>query len=60
MKEKRMKKIGLDIKKVKAIFISHEHTDHVKGLANLAHKHFLPIYITNATAKNIHLIKHLT
>lgn len=58
--EKRMKKIGLDIKKVKAIFISHEHTDHVRGLANLAHKHYLPIYITNETAKNIHLIKHLS
>lgn len=58
--EKRMKKIGLDIKKVKAIFVSHEHGDHIKGLATLAHRYFLPIYITDATAKNIKLIKHLS
>lgn len=58
--EKRMKKIGLDIKKVKAIFISHEHGDHIKGLATLAHRYYLPIYITNATAKNIQLIGHLS
>jgi phosphoribosyl 1,2-cyclic phosphodiesterase len=58
--EKRMKQIGLDIKKLKAIFISHEHGDHIKGVANLAHKHHLPIYITQPTAKNIQLIRHLS
>ncbi len=58
--EKRMKQIGLDIKKVKAIFISHEHGDHISGLSTLAHRHSLPIYITDATARNIKLIKHLS
>jgi len=58
--EIRMKTLGLDIKKVKAIFVSHEHTDHIKGVATLAHKYHLPIYITEATAKNLKLIKHLS
>ncbi len=58
--EIRMKKLGLDIKKVKAIFVSHEHTDHIKGVATLAHKYHLPIYITDATAKKLKLIKHLS
>ncbi|MFY7963808.1 MAG: MBL fold metallo-hydrolase [Chitinophagaceae bacterium] len=58
--EKRMKKIGLDIKKVKAIFVSHEHGDHIKGLGTLAHRYYLPIYITDGTAKNIQLIRHLS
>lgn len=57
--EIRMKQIGLDIKKVKAVFVSHEHTDHIKGVATLAHKYHIPIYITKATAKGLKLIKHL-
>jgi phosphoribosyl 1,2-cyclic phosphodiesterase len=48
--EKRLKQQGLDIKKVKAIFISHEHGDHIKGVSVLAHKYSLPVYITNTTA----------
>jgi phosphoribosyl 1,2-cyclic phosphodiesterase len=60
MIETRMKSIGLDIKKVKAIFISHEHTDHIKGLSTLAHRHYIPIYITPKTASKLKLIKHLS
>ncbi len=47
--EKRMLRLGLSISKIKAIFISHEHTDHIKGLCNLAAKYNLPVYITNGT-----------
>lgn len=47
--ERRMKRIGLCIQKVKAIFISHEHTDHISGLRVLASKYQLPVYITPAT-----------
>lgn len=60
--EKRMKQLGLSMKKVKAVFISHEHTDHIKGLSTLANRYYLPIYITELTAKNTqqHLTKHLS
>lgn len=50
--EKRMKRLGLDIKIVKAIFISHEHTDHINGVAVLSKKNQLPVYITEATYKS--------
>jgi phosphoribosyl 1,2-cyclic phosphodiesterase len=59
--EKRMKKLGLSMKKVKAIFVSHEHGDHIKGVSALANKYSLPVYITEATAKRGPiLIKHLS
>lgn len=59
--EIRMKKCGLDISKVKAIFVSHEHHDHIKGVSTLAHKYKLPVYITPETALNgPRMIKHLS
>jgi phosphoribosyl 1,2-cyclic phosphodiesterase len=47
--EKRMARLGLSIQKVKAVFISHEHSDHIRGLAVLAKKYRLPVYITDGT-----------
>ena len=59
--EKRMKRLGLDMKKVKAIFVSHEHGDHIKGVSTLANKYNLPVYITSITAKHgPRLISHLS
>src|SRR6266849_6069534 len=48
--EKRMARLGLSMQKVKAIFISHEHSDHIRGLGVLARKHELPVYVTDSTA----------
>src|SRR4051794_29684844 len=47
--EKRMQRLGLSMNKVKAIFISHEHTDHTSGVTTLAKKYQLPVYITTGT-----------
>lgn len=47
--EKRMNRLGLEMKMVKAIFISHEHSDHIKGLQVLSKKYQLPVYITKGT-----------
>src|SRR5688572_16980477 len=53
--EKRMLRLGLNLQKVKAIFISHEHSDHIKGLEVLAKKYKLAVYITDATLNNSRL-----
>jgi len=47
--EKRMKKLNLPMQNVKAIFISHEHSDHITGVPGLSKKYQLPVYITNST-----------
>ncbi len=47
--ERRMKRLNLHMQKVKAIFVSHEHTDHIRGVPVLARKYRLPVYITAPT-----------
>jgi len=47
--EKRMKRLNLPVSKVKAIFVTHEHGDHIKGIETLSQKHQLPVYITAGT-----------
>ena len=47
--ERRMKQQELSMDAVKAIFISHEHIDHITGLAGLSKKYRLPVYITSST-----------
>lgn len=54
--ERRMARLGLAINKVKAIFISHEHSDHIKGLTVFAKKYKLPVYISTPTLKSSRLV----
>ena len=53
--EKRMQRLGLDIRSVKAVFVSHEHADHVRGLRVLSKKFNLPVYITGETLGRVRL-----
>ncbi|MDF2432747.1 MAG: hypothetical protein JWP44_2378 [Mucilaginibacter sp.] len=50
--EKRMLRLGLSMAKVKAIFVSHEHSDHINGIPVLAKKYQLPVYITTPTLQS--------
>ncbi len=47
--EERMKRLGLSLNKVKAIFITHEHTDHTRGVEVLSRRHQIPVYLTPST-----------
>ena len=50
--EKRLKRLGLSLKKVKAIFVSHEHGDHIHGVPAISKKYQVPVYITAGTLNN--------
>ncbi len=59
--EVRMKRLGLSLSKVKAIFISHEHADHINGVSTLSKKYQLPVYITADTKRQgrVNIKEHL-
>lgn len=48
-----LKSINLTIKDIDAIFITHEHSDHIKGLPLLCRKNDIPIYACLDTANYI-------
>lgn len=45
----RLNDAGLDKNKIKAIFISHEHTDHIQGARSTSNKLGVPVYYTKKT-----------
>jgi phosphoribosyl 1,2-cyclic phosphodiesterase len=49
--EARMKRLGLNMNRVKAIFISHEHSDHILGANQLVTKYQIPVYVSQSTLK---------
>jgi phosphoribosyl 1,2-cyclic phosphodiesterase len=54
--ERRLRRLELNIANVKAIFISHEHGDHISGLSRLSQKYGLPVYITSVTEQFCNVI----
>jgi len=46
-----MDEIGKDIQKVNAILVTHEHSDHIKGIGILSRRFNIPIYANNNTWK---------
>ncbi len=50
-----MHRLNLSMSTLRAIFISHEHTDHISGVEVLARKYQLPVYITRKTFINSRL-----
>ena len=41
--------ICVDIENIDAILVTHEHSDHVKGLGTLSKKYNIPVYANNGT-----------
>lgn len=46
--KKILKERGLDINKIRALFITHDHADHIRAVGSLAHYYKMPVYATVA------------
>lgn len=49
--EARLARAGLMPDDIDAILVTHEHADHIGGVARFARKHQLPVWLTHGTAK---------
>jgi phosphoribosyl 1,2-cyclic phosphodiesterase len=49
--ERRLALLALDGTRLSGILVTHEHSDHVKGVWTLSRRHNLPVYMTGGTAK---------
>ena len=47
--ETRLGLVGFPAEKIKAIVITHEHTDHIKGAEVFSKKHKVPVYLSEGT-----------
>lgn len=45
----RMARLGLSLSKLRGVFISHEHTDHIRGIDVFSRKHAVPVFMTQKT-----------
>lgn len=50
---RRLASIGVALEGISAILISHEHTDHVRGLQSVCRSFGIPVYLNRATASAI-------
>ncbi len=48
--ERRMARLGRSPAELAAILVTHEHSDHIKGVMPLARKYSLPVYASQGTA----------
>lgn len=46
---RRLESAGLDIGRLNAIVLTHEHYDHIRGAEKIARKYAIPIYLTRGT-----------
>jgi phosphoribosyl 1,2-cyclic phosphodiesterase len=47
----RLGSIGVDVRSIDAILVTHEHTDHIRGLSVLGAKYGIPVLANSDTAK---------
>ena len=44
--KKTLKDYNIDMGTIRAVFVTHDHADHIKAVGHLGEKHNIPIYTT--------------
>ena len=50
--EQRLARLEMSPGDITAILVSHEHSDHIAGVAGLSHRYAIPVYASHGTLKN--------
>lgn len=51
-----LKGVGVDADRISAVFVTHEHTDHISALEVLEKKHNIPVHMTEGSADRAHIL----
>jgi phosphoribosyl 1,2-cyclic phosphodiesterase len=51
--EIRMERMGLKMERIRGIFISHEHSDHILGLSAIVQQYKIPVFINPGTLREV-------
>ena len=49
--EKALREVGSSLDRITAIFVTHEHVDHTRGLEIISKKHHIPTHMTEPSAR---------
>lgn len=60
--ERRLARLGLSAAQLNAVVVTHEHSDHIKGVGPLARRFKMPVYMTSGTyhQSSVGKIPHLS
>ncbi|MES1981875.1 MAG: MBL fold metallo-hydrolase [Pseudomonadota bacterium] len=47
----RLARLGLSVNRLNGIVVTHEHSDHIAGVARLAQKYSIPVWLTHGTRR---------
>ena len=53
--EQRLQRLAMDAASLSGILVTHEHSDHIRGVGQLARKFKIPVWLTSGTEKNFEL-----
>jgi phosphoribosyl 1,2-cyclic phosphodiesterase len=48
----RLARLGVTVEAISGIVVTHEHGDHISGVARLARKHAIPVWLTHGTLRS--------
>lgn len=51
--EKRLRRLGLQMAQISAVLVTHEHSDHCKGVPSLCSRYPIPVYMTTGTGRRL-------